>query len=101
MPYLCTFLFGQLPSPTPLIPFSTVFGYRDDYSLPLTVFPFDREEIDWDTFANHLETPETNAVTLRTAWRVYRALVGLPDELLPHGYPTWRPDWRKQLPPVS
>jgi hypothetical protein len=30
-----TFLFGRLPAASPLIDHYTLFGFRDDYTLPL------------------------------------------------------------------
>ncbi len=91
-------LFGRTRGATSALNY-TVFGFRDDARQPLTAFPFDHDDIDFATFTQALMTAGTKATTLQAAWRVYCALVGLPDAPLPDGCPAWQPDWRNHLQP--
>ncbi len=93
-----TFVFGRTKGAKSSVNY-TVFGFRDDERKPLTVFPFEHEDIDIATFTECLRMSEWKPTTIHAAWRVYSALVGLPDAPLPQGCPAWRPDWRKHLQP--
>ncbi len=93
-----TFLFGHLPATSPFIERYTVFGFRDDYTQPLLTYPFDNERISFDTFADRLDQPGVNPITLKTAWRIWCELVDSPSEGVVAELPEWRPDWRDQLP---
>jgi len=93
-----TILFGRLPAASPLIAHCTVFGFRDDYTLPLLTYPFDNEWISFDTFASRLGQPDVNPITLKTAWRMWCELVDSPSEGVADELLEWQPDWREQLP---
>jgi hypothetical protein len=87
-----------LPAACRFIDRYTVFGFRDDYTLPLLIYPFDNEQISFDTFASRLDQPGVNPITLQTAWRVWCELVDSPGEGVADNLPEWRLDWREQLP---
>jgi hypothetical protein len=66
-------LFGRLASPTPLIPFYTVFGFAEGQDALITVV-FSAPQVSFD------------------------ALVGIPLDWMADTIGDWRDDWRAQLP---
>lgn len=92
-----TFLFGRLPAASPSIAHDTIFEFRDDYTQLLLTYPFDHERISFDTFARRVDIYAMNPITLKTAWRVWCALVDAPSEGVADEL-RWRADWREQVP---
>lgn len=95
-------LFGRLASPTPLIPFYTVFGVASGSSEPGAWYAFDHEAISEDTFSQHIAPALPSQHTYLVAWRLWLALTGQPDnDDLADVLGEWRDDWRSQLPTAA
>lgn len=95
-------LFGRMPGQG-LVPFFTVFGIAEGSSEPGVWYAFDTDRVSEAAFRRHIDLFATlHSSTYWTAWRVWLALTGQPDDANAASHlPDWKADWRRQLPAAA
>lgn len=99
-------LFGRMRCESMVIPYYMLFGIAIGPVDPGAWFAFHRPNPTFDIFARHLAGQSQPTMiddqTLLTAWRVYRACMGLDDDHWSAAQlPAWRADWTAQIPPLN